>query len=98
MSYRNHVRYIGLLCRERYDFTIVKLNDFNYDKAVEAIKEVMQTRGEIVDVRYNHEEEYYEIWVREFMPEGLSEEFSKVWEPQVFMFIVFDANDWVVEC
>ena len=80
-------KYFMLMCKERSDFTLIHLNDFNYLKAVKEIKEVLEERGTLLAVDYIHGENHYECWVRQ---EGETLEQS-----EVFMFMLFDA-DWMV--
>lgn len=80
-------KYFMLMCKERSDFTLIHLNDFNYLKAVKEIKEVLEERGTLLAVDYIHGENHYECWVRQ---EGETPNQS-----EVFMFMLFDA-DWMV--
>ena len=81
------VRYFMLMCKERSDFTLIHFNEFNYLKAVEEIKEILEERGTLLAVDYIHGENHYECWVRK--------EADTPEESEVFMFMLFDA-DWMV--
>ena len=81
--------YFMLMCKERSDFTLIHLNNFNFMKAVEEIKEVLEERGTILSIDYIHGENCYECWVRQ---EGETPE-----ETEVFLFMLFDAQWMVVE-
>ena len=87
MSSFAETKYFMLMCKERSDFTLIHLNDYNYFKAVDEIKEVLEERGTLLAVDYIHGENHYECWVRQ---EGETPEQS-----EVFMFMLFDA-DWMV--
>lgn len=87
MSSFPETRYFMLMCKERSDFTLIHLNDFNYLKAVDEIQEILEERGTLLAVDYIHGENHYECWVRQ---EGETPEQS-----EVFMFMLFDA-DWMI--
>ena len=94
------LNYVGLLCRERNDYTLIHINNFNFAGAVQETIEILNSRGEIIDIRYNADGDYYEYWVRERRTESiddLEKAFDYQWTPQVWMYIVFNATEWVVE-
>ena len=96
----NKIEYIGILCRERNDYTIIHLHGFNYNKATQEIREILESRGEIMDVQYEHNEDYFQIWVRERRTKAIDDLIQGLdyeWRPQVWMFAVFNADDWVIE-
>jgi len=81
----NHgAKYFMLLCKERSDYTLIHINDFNYTNAVQELKEVLEERGEIMGFDFVHGENAYQCWVRE-----------RGDDPQVYMFMLFDA-DWMI--
>ena len=84
MSKYPNAHYFMLLCKERSDYTIFHLNDYNYSRAIEEVKELLEERGTLLGINYIHGEDAYECWVRE---EGEI--------PQVYMFMLFQA-DWMV--
>jgi len=73
-----------LLCKERSDYTMFCLKNFNFDKAVQELKEVLQERGDIMGIDFIHGENAYQCWVRE-----------RDEEHATYMFMLFDA-DWMV--
>lgn len=75
--------YYMLYCREKHDFTIFHINDAEYLEAVQEIKEVLQTRGIILEVIYSHDFEFYECWVKD--------------GDEVSMYAFFPCEDWVIE-
>lgn len=87
MSSFKDAKYFMLMCKERSDFTLIHLNDYNYLKAVQEIREVLEERGTLLAIEYIHGENHYECWVRK---EGETPEQS-----EVFMFMLFDA-DWMI--
>ena len=79
-----NTKYYMLLCKERSDYTLFHLDDFNYNKAIQELKEVLEERGDIMGFDFVHGENAYQCWVRE-----------RDDEHQVYMFMLFDA-DWMV--
>lgn len=97
LSYKNKIKYIGILCRDRHDYTVIRLNNFNYDKAIQELREILESRGDIMDIRYMHGQNYYQAWVREHVPDNMADFVKEQWVPQVSMFALFNANEWVIE-
>ena len=94
-------KYVGLLCRERNDYTVFKLST-NKNNFASDLWGVLEYRGEIVDIVRDKNEmsDTYQIWIRERRTEtidDLEKDFEYKWIPQVWMFMVFDATDWVIE-
>ena len=83
-SFRCNSRYYMLLCKERSDYTIFRLNNFNYAQVGQELREVLESRGEIIGIDYMHGYDCYECWVRN--EEG---------EPFLYMF--FTCDDFIVE-
>lgn len=99
-SFLSSIEYIGVLCRERNDYTIIHLHGYNYQKAIQELKELLESRGEIMDIQYVHGQDYFQVWVRERRSEDIDillEGSSYQWQPQVWMFAVFNADEWVIE-
>lgn len=84
MSSNYGAKYFMLLCKERSDYTMIHINDFNFTQAVQEVKEVLEERGDIMGFDFVHGENAYQCWVRE-----------RGEDPQVYMFMLFDA-DWMV--
>lgn len=70
-----------LLCREKYDFTVFQFHDMNYNRGMELVQEILESRGEILDIAYVHETNAYECWVR--------------YDDEVVVYILFES-DWIV--
>ena len=49
-----------LLCKERSDYTMFRLENFNYSKAVQELKEVLEERGDIMGFDFVHGENAYQ--------------------------------------
>lgn len=99
-SFLSNIDYVGILCRERNDYTLIHLNNYNYTAAVKELTEVLESRGEIVDIQYAHGQDHFECWVKERRTESINEiekETTFKWTPQVWMFVIFNASDWVIE-
>jgi predicted dehydrogenase len=99
-SFLPSIEYIGVLCRERNDYTIIHLHGYNYQKAVQELRELLESRGEIMDIQYVHGQDYFQVWIRERRSEDIDillEGSSYQWQPQVWMFAVFNADEWVIE-
>lgn len=100
LSLKFKTRYFMLLCRERNDYTIIRIDNCNFNKAILEIKEILESRGEIIDISYRHGLDSYECWVRERRTDSIQnieEELGYEWTPQVWMFLFFEADDFVVE-
>lgn len=76
--------YFMLLCRELYDFTIFRLKNSEYFEAIQEIKEVLQSRGTILEIAYSHDFHFYECWI-------------KTDNDEVFMYAFFPCDDFVIE-
>lgn len=82
-----------LLCHDRRDYTI-----FNYiekrkgayeDGTLGDLRECLENRGKILDVQYLQDNDCWEIWLRIFNQETCT--------PENYMYMFFDAEDFVVE-
>ena len=94
------IEYIGILCRERNDYTIIHTPNYNYKKATQEIREILESRGEIMDIIYDNKGDYFQCWVRERRTKAIDDLINGLnydWKPQVWMFVVFNANDWVIK-
>ena len=88
--------YLGILCRERHDYTLVHTTNAQFNKIIQETKEVLESRGEILDIEYISSQDCYQVWVRERRTEAIKEledDFEYEWTPQVWMFMLFDATD-----
>lgn len=74
-------RWFMLMCKERSDFTFIHITDNKFTKAIQELKEILQERGEVLSIQYQHGEDSFEIWVRT--------------ETEIFMFMLFSA-DWMI--
>lgn len=59
-------KYYCLMCRDKKipDVTIFHFNNMHYAQGVEEVKEVLQSRGRILDIVYDHVGNAYKCWVR----------------------------------
>lgn len=99
-SYCFKSEYFMLLCRERNDYTTIHINNFQFDKAIQELQEILESRGEIIDIQFAHESNAWECWVRERRTktiEELEKDTAFKWTPQIWMFLLFDAQGFVVE-
>lgn len=71
-----------LMCRERYDFTVLNFINPNYEKGMQELKEILESRGKIIDIIYDHENDAYECWI-------------KTLEEEVYMYYLF-ASPWIM--
>ena len=92
--------YLGILCRDKHDYTLIHTNQ-KYKNTIQEMQEVIESRGEIVDIMHIASEDVYQIWVRERHTQSIGELEETVpnfkWTPQHWMYMIFDATDWVVE-
>lgn len=81
--------YAILLCRERYDFTIFHL----YEKAnpnppavaASELIETLKNRGQILSIEKDTtNDKAWEIWIKI--------------ENEIFVYYLFNCDDWVIEC
>lgn len=77
-------RWFMLMCKERSDFTFIHITNSQFTKAVQELKEVLEERGQILAIQYQHGEDAFEIWVKD-----------KKNKKEVFMFMLFGA-DWMI--
>ena len=68
-----------LMCKERSDFTWFHITDNQFTKGIQELKEVLEERGQVLAIQYQHGEDAFEIWVK-----------SK--DDEVFMFMLFSAE------
>lgn len=50
-----------LMCKEHSDFTLLHITDNQFFKGVQELKEVLEERGEILSIQYQHGEDAFEI-------------------------------------
>lgn len=78
-------KYYMLLNKELSDYTIFNFLGMNYAKGIQELKEVLDSRGDILQIDYNHDNKYYEIWVRYFE------------DQRAHMYILFPCPEFVIE-
>lgn len=83
-STRPEDNYYTLMCREKYDFTTFHFNNMNYMAGMEKVRDVLQSRGRVIDIQYNHQDDAYECWVKDS-------------NGDVAMYYLFDSEFMVVE-
>jgi hypothetical protein len=66
------------MCKERSDFTLLHITDNQFTKGVYELKEILEGRGQILAIQYQHGEDAFEIWVKK--------------KDEVFMFMLFTAD------
>lgn len=76
-------QYYMLLSNENRDYTVFNFLTDNYYKAVQELKEVLSTRGNIHSIDYNHAEKYYEIWMKK--------------DDELSIYLLFPCNDFIIE-
>lgn len=83
--------YTMLLCHERRDYTIFRYKtreDKKYNNGIfNDLKECLENRGKILDVRYVQDQDAWEIWIRIFEDKGHKN----------YMYMFFNAEEFVVE-
>lgn len=83
-SSRPFTKYYMVLCKEKSDYTIFHLNNFNYNQIGQELQEVLESRGEIMGIDYMHGFDSYECWIRD-----------ENQDPYLYMF--FDCEGFIVE-
>ena len=80
--------YVMLLCKERSDYTIFHLDQtqkiINMNFFIKELKETLNNRGQVVSVEQNNNG-FWEFWIKDPV------------EEDVFMYALFDANNFIVE-
>ncbi|HAU87135.1 MAG TPA: hypothetical protein DCW90_17100 [Lachnospiraceae bacterium] len=71
-----------LMCREKYDFTVLHFEDMNYDKGTQEVRSLLESRGTIMDIAYSHATGGYECWVKDS-------------ENEVSMYLLFESP-WII--
>lgn len=58
--------YYCLMCRDKKvpDVTILHFKNMNYSKGMEEVRDLLESRGEILDIVYDHVNDAYKCWVR----------------------------------
>ena len=83
--------YTMLLCHERRDYTILHYNNRENETykngTLVDLKECINNRGRLLDVRYLQDQDAWEIWIRIFENKG----------HQNYMYMFFNAEGFVVE-
>lgn len=81
--YKSH--YYMLLNNELHYYTTFNLKEPNFDKMIQDLKECLFPRGRVLDIEYQHAEDCYQIWIKEYKTN------------EVYMFMLFEASDFVIE-
>ena len=63
-SFHNKEKYFMFMCKEQSDFTILHFLDCNYNKAIQELKELIEERGELIMIDYDHDQDIFECWIR----------------------------------
>lgn len=80
-----HEQYYMLLNKELSDYTVFNFLGMNYNKGVQELTEVLESRGPILQIDYNHTNKYFEIWVK------------YIEDNRPHMYILFPCPDFVIE-
>ena len=80
--------YYMLMCKELSDYTVLHFNNMNYDVGSQKVQSIAESRGEILDILYNHAHNAYEIYVKRENDDG---------EEEPFMYYLFEYFWGVVE-
>lgn len=78
-------QYYMLLNRELSDYTVFNFLGMNYSKGIEELLEVLDGRGPVLQIDYNHDNKYFEIWVKYLM------------DNTPHMYILFPCSDFIIE-
>ena len=76
-------KYFLFLNRERADYTFFNFMSCNFSKAMHELKEVIDYRGQLMDIEYIHGEDDYEIWVKI--------------DGECYMYKLFPCDSFVIE-
>lgn len=78
-------QYYMLLNKELSDYTVFNFLSMNYSKGLQELVEVLDSRGPILQIDYNHDNKYFEIWVK------------YAGDDRAHMYILFPCPDFVIE-
>lgn len=78
-------QYYMLLNRELSDYTVFNFLGMNYSKGIEELLEVLDGRGPVLQIDYNHDNKYFEIWVKYLM------------DNTPHMYVLFPCSDFIIE-
>lgn len=81
--YKKH--YYMLLNNELHYYTIFNLKSPNFNQMVDEFKQCLAFRGQVLDIEYQHAEDCYQIWIKDYKTK------------EVYMYMLFEAEDFVVE-
>lgn len=82
-SSNNKHTYYMFLNRERADYTVFNFKTYDYSKALNEVREVIDYRGELLSVEYIHGEDLYDIWLNI--------------DGEAFMYKLFPCDDFIIE-
>ena len=85
LSTHHKKHYYMLLNNELHYYTTFNLKNPNYDKIIQELKECLAFRGRVLDIEYQHAEDTYQIWIKEYKTDN------------IYMFMLFEADDFVIE-
>lgn len=74
-------RWFMLMCKERSDFTFIHIVDNQFVKAIQELKELLEERGQILAIQYQHGDDAFQIWLKK--------------DDEAFMYMLFGA-DWMI--
>ena len=75
--------YYMLLNNELHDYTIFNFMNYNFAQGVKELREVLDSRGVIYKIEFNHENNYFELWV--------------VNGEEAHMYLLFPCGDFVID-
>lgn len=81
-SSKEKAKHFMLLCRELNDYTIFEFDTYNYDDARNKLSALIVSRGNPMDVDYNHDTDTYDIWVKK--------------NGEIYMYKLFDCEDFLI--
>lgn len=78
-------KYYMLLNGDLRDYTIFNFITMDFNKGVQELIEVVESRGIVLSIDYNHDHEYFEIWVRHRQ------------DDKSYVYLLFPCSDFIVE-
>ena len=83
-NFLNDYKYLCLMCREKYDFTIFLDVDENYHKTIDEIEDLLNERGVIYDYGFSQTENVYQFWIKTNDDE------------EIHLYVLFNAEQMIV--
>ena len=80
-----HRSYFMFLNNEERDYTIFNFIEPDYHEGFEELKKLILSRGKPLAIEYNHDKDYYEVWLKDLHT------------GEAHMYILFVCDPFIIE-